>query len=106
MKRRLLTLLVVTLFAISGVVHVYASTAAAMDTSMPVGATTQSDDMGCCDDGKMTHSACIAMCANAFAVLHEVASITLIEAAQDVESTAQPVRVGFDLAPEPPPPKI
>jgi hypothetical protein len=46
------------------------------------------------------------MCANAFAVLHEVASITLIEAAQDVESTAQPVRVGFDLAPEPPPPKI
>lgn len=105
MKRRLLTILFVTLFAIGGVAHVYASTTANMGISMAAGVSAQGDDMGCCDDGKVAQAPCVAMCANSAAILSKTAAVVPIMRTQAVESIAQQGDAGLELAPEPHPPK-
>jgi len=105
MKRRLLIILFVALFAISGVAHVYASTTANMSISMAADVSAQWDDMGCCDDGKVAHAPCVAMCANSAAILSEIAAVVPIMRTHAVESVAQQGDAGLEPAPEPHPPK-
>ena len=105
-NRRLICLLVALLFTVSGVVRLYAATAAM--TQMPPSAaegSMPSQDRGCDGKDKAAHLACLAMCAAAVAILSDPAGIIPATAIEDRHSASQAPPVGHSLSPEPPPPK-
>jgi hypothetical protein len=104
-NRRLLCLLTVLVFAISGVAQVYAATASMMQ--MPAAAMDAPDHGmgGCGGNDKTAHTACVAMCATAVAILCEPAAIPMAVAMQDLASAPEAQPTSHGRSPDTPPPK-
>src|SRR5690242_4462855 len=121
-NRRWLCLLTAVLFAISGAVHAYAMTDAAMkmpgaamasamsdqsmfDQAMPNASMTK-HGMDCGGGGgKAAHADCIAMCATAVGILTELAAVPFVVAMQDIVAAAEVPPASGGPSPDPHPPK-
>jgi hypothetical protein len=109
-KRRPFCLLIALLFALSGVVQVYAATTSLMQmpsATMDSSASDHGTDhgMGCGGDDKAAHTACVAMCATAIAILSEPTALPLVVAMQDLHAAPDALPSSHGFPPEPPPPK-
>jgi hypothetical protein len=102
--RRWLSALTALLFAIGSIAHAYAMTDAAMNT--PSAAMESADHgMDCGGSDKVTHAACVATCATAFAILSEPVAVPFVVAMQDVVVDPDLPLPGRGPSPEPHPPK-
>ena len=109
-NRRWLCLLTVLLFAVSGAVHAYAMTDAAMkrsamESSMSGQGMMPDHGMDCGGSSKATHADCIAMCATAVGILSELVAVPVVVAMQDIVAAVELPPPSGGPPPDPHPPK-
>jgi hypothetical protein len=102
-------MLTALLFAVSGAVHAYAMTDAAM--KMPAMESSSDQDMmpdhgmDCGGSSKAAHAECIAMCATAVGIVCELVEVPFVVAMQDIVTAAELPPANGGPSPDPHPPK-